>query len=114
MSRIEIIGQKLGNIPWQEKPQGYEGVVWRHSENPMTSWNPTKKTARIYNSAVVPYDNGYVGIFRADHKNGTAMLHFGKSNDGLKSDISDEENNGRMKTEDCFSRYMHMLPAWSR
>ena len=30
-----IIGQNLPNIPWQEKPAGYNKVVWRYSENPV-------------------------------------------------------------------------------
>lgn len=91
MSSIKIIGSVLKNMPWQEKPQGYDGVLWRHSENPITSWNPTKKTARIFNSAVIDYRDGFIGIFRADHKHGKAQLHVGRSKDGLIWDITDEE-----------------------
>mgnify|MGYP001478408003 FL=1 len=91
MSNVKIIGDNLPNIPWQDKPQNYDGVVWRHSGNPIIGWNPTKKTARVFNSAVVPYGDGFVGIFRADHKNGRAQLHFGKSKNGLNWDINDEE-----------------------
>ena len=88
---VKIIGSELKNIPWQDKPEGYEGVVWRHSANPIIGWNPTKKTARIFNSAVVPYEDGFIGIFRADHKHGKPQLHLGRSKDGLKWDIEDEE-----------------------
>lgn len=88
---VKIIGGELKNIPWQDKPEGYEGVVWRHSANPIIGWNPTKKTARIFNSAVVPYEDGFIGIFRADHKHGKPQLHLGRSKDGLKWDIEDEE-----------------------
>lgn len=88
---MKIIGKPLKNIPWQEKPEGYTGVIWRHEGNPIINWNPTRKTARIFNSAVIPYGNGFVGVFRADHKDGKARIHFGRSTDGLKWDICDEE-----------------------
>ena len=91
MEKIKIIGEELKNIPWQEKPEGYEGVVWRYDNNPIINWNPTKKTARIFNSAVVPYEGEFIGVFRADHKNGKPQLHLGRSKDGLKWDIEDEE-----------------------
>lgn len=91
MNKPEIIGEPLKNIPWQEKPKGCQDIVWRHNENPLTEWNQTKSIARIYNSAVIPYGNGFIGVFRADHKDGTARLHVGKSKDGLNWDINDEE-----------------------
>lgn len=91
MSSVKIIGSALKNIPWEEKPQRYHGVVWRHQSNPIIDWNPTPKTARIFNSAVIPYNGGFIGIFRADHKHGKAFLHVGRSLDGYKWDIMDEE-----------------------
>ena len=91
MSIVRIIGEKLDNIPWQDKPVGCEDIIWRHAENPIVQWNPTKKTARVFNSAVIQYGDGFVGIFRADHKNGKALLHFGQSKDGLKWEIYDNE-----------------------
>lgn len=77
-------------IPWEDKPKGCESVVWRYSANPLIGWNPTPSTARVYNSAVVPFEGAFAGVFRADHKNGRAGLHAGFSKDGLKFDISDE------------------------
>ena len=84
-----IIGGSLPNIPWEDKPKGYQGVLWRYSKNPVIGWNPTPSTARIYNSAVLPYKDGFVGVFRADHKNGRAFLHFGTSKDGFNFEIDD-------------------------
>lgn len=89
MSRT-IIGDALPNIPWEDKPKGYEGVMWRYSKNPLIDWNPTPSTARIYNSAVLPFEGSFVGVFRADHKNGRANIHFGRSKDGLLFDIDDD------------------------
>ncbi|MEN8905827.1 MAG: glycoside hydrolase family 130 protein [Clostridiales bacterium] len=89
MNKVKIIGSSIKNIPWEEKPKGYDGVIWRHSKNPIIDWNPTKSTARIFNSSVVPYGDSFVGVFRADHKDSKARIHFGKSKDGLSWDIDD-------------------------
>ncbi len=91
MSKVKIIGKALNNIPWQEKPADCKDVMWRHDGNPIMGWNATKKAARIYNSAVVPYENGFIGVFRADHRNGIPQLHVGRSMDGFKWDIEEEE-----------------------
>lgn len=87
---MKIIGKPLKNIPWQDKPEGFSGIVWRHEGNPIINWNPTKSTARIYNSAVLPYEDKFVGIFRADHKDGKARIHLGWSHDGIQWDICDD------------------------
>lgn len=84
-----IIGNSLPNIPWEDKPEENGRVLWRYSNNPLIGWNPTPSTARIYNSAVMPYDGAFVGVFRADHKNGRANIHFGRSKDGIHFDIDD-------------------------
>ena len=86
---VKIIGQALPNIPWEEAPAGCKEVMWKHSANPIMGWNETPSAARIYNSAVVPYQDGFKGIFRADHKDGIPRLHVGSSRDGLKWDIDD-------------------------
>ncbi|MBO2944387.1 glycoside hydrolase family 130 protein [Paenibacillus sp. F411] len=91
MTNVRIIGEPLPHMPWQEKPEGHEGVLWRHTENPIISWNPTKRTARIFNSAVMPYEDGFIGVFRADHKHGKPQIHVGRSKDGLRWDIEDQE-----------------------
>lgn len=84
-----IIGNALANIPWEDKPKGCDCVMWRYSNNPLIGWNPTPSTCRIYNSAVLPFEGAFVGVFRADHKNGRANIHFGRSKDGLHFDIDD-------------------------
>lgn len=88
---MEIIGPVLPNIPWQDRPENSQDVIWRHDGNPIISWNPTRHTARIFNSAVVSFEEGWMGIFRADHRDGKARLHLGSSKDGLSWDIEDTE-----------------------
>ncbi len=84
-----IIGNAIPNLPWEDKPQGSDAVLWRSTKNPLIGWNPTPSTSRIYNSAVLPYNGAFVGVFRADHKNGRANIHFGRSKDGYRFEIED-------------------------
>jgi beta-1,4-mannooligosaccharide/beta-1,4-mannosyl-N-acetylglucosamine phosphorylase len=79
-----IVGEPLPNMPWEDKPEGCTDVVWRYSGNPVLDWNPIPKAARIFNSAVAPHANGFVGVFRADQRNGRATLFSGQSMDGLQ------------------------------
>lgn len=89
MEKVKIIGSALANIPWQEK-ENPSDIIWRHKENPIMGWNVTEHSARIYNSAVIPYGDGFKGIFRADHKDGIPQLHIGESKDGVHWNISDD------------------------
>lgn len=90
MSQFKIIGENLPNIPWQEKPAGCKEVIWRYDANPVIDRNPIPRAGRVFNSSVLPYGDGFVGVFRADHRDGMPRLHIGYSKDGLKWDI--EEN----------------------
>lgn len=91
MSNVKIIGEAVKNMPWQDRPEGCEDVVWREDRNPIIDWNPTKKSARIFNSAVMPYGDKFIGVFRADHKDGLPQIHLGYSDDAIHWDIEDEE-----------------------
>ena len=85
-----IIGKPLRNIPWQDKPADCKGVVWRYSGNPIIDRNPAGRCARVYNSAVIPYEGKFIGVFRADHIDGKARIHLGRSNDAINWEIEDE------------------------
>jgi beta-1,4-mannooligosaccharide/beta-1,4-mannosyl-N-acetylglucosamine phosphorylase len=86
---VKITGDALPNLPWEERPAGTSDVVWRYSGNPIIDRNPTASAARVFNSAVLPYEGAFIGVFRADHKNGRANLHFGRSRDGKRFEIDD-------------------------
>ncbi len=77
-------------IPWEPKPEGCEDVMWRFSGNPILTWNPIPRGARIFNSAVIPYEGGFIGILRVDYKNGRPQLHLARSEDAVKWDIEHE------------------------
>lgn len=101
MSEVRIIGGALPNLPWEERPEGSSAVVWRHSKNPIIGRSPTGSTARVFNSAVCPFDHAFVGVFRADHAHGRPGLHLGQSRDGLGWEIEDREitwTDGRSKS----------------
>ena len=83
----KIIGAALPDMPWQPRPQGCQAAVWRHDANPIIDWNPIPCAARIFNSAVVAYEGAFIGVFRADYKNGRPHLHVGRSQDALHWDI---------------------------
>jgi len=78
-------------MPWEERQKDSTAVLWRYSKNPIIDWNPTPQVARVFNSAVIPYGDGYVGVFRADHKDITMHLHYAESKDGVNWDINDED-----------------------
>jgi beta-1,4-mannooligosaccharide/beta-1,4-mannosyl-N-acetylglucosamine phosphorylase len=97
-----ILGGAVPNLPWEEKPAGCREVVWRYSGNPIIGWNPVGRVARVFNSAAIPYEGGFVGVFRADHRNARADLHFGRSADGIRWELEPEvipwqDEDGRAK-----------------
>ncbi|MBN2510254.1 MAG: glycoside hydrolase family 130 protein, partial [Spirochaetales bacterium] len=89
MSKIK--GNSLPHMPWEDRPAGNGELMWRYSGNPVTVWNMSRKMARVYNSAVVPFDDGFAGVFRADHKDGRARIHRGFSKDAIHWNIENDE-----------------------
>ncbi len=85
MSKTAIIGTSLPNIPWQDRPaDDRTGLpLWRYSENPIIERNPTPGVARIFNSAVVPYEGAFIGVFRGEQTNGIPFIYLGHSSDGI-------------------------------
>ena len=93
MSEVKMFSEPVPNVPWQDRPtnDNHDAPIWRYTENPIIGRNPAKGVARIFNSAVMPFEDGFIGVFRADHKNGRPQLHLGRSTDALNWDIEDEE-----------------------
>ena len=113
-----IIGSNLPNLPWEDRPAGCKDILWRYSKNPVIGWNPTPSTARVYNSAVYPYKDGFVGVFRADHRNGRANIHFGTSKDGFNFEIRVEvipwvdENGKPNPVSFAYDPRLHFMDGW--
>jgi beta-1,4-mannooligosaccharide/beta-1,4-mannosyl-N-acetylglucosamine phosphorylase len=70
-------------IPWEERPAGSSGILWRSSRNPIIARDLLPRSNSIFNSAVVPFGNGYAGVFRVDDTSRLMNLHAGRSRDGI-------------------------------
>ncbi|NLX70096.1 MAG: glycosylase [Clostridiales bacterium] len=91
MSKVRMFTDNLSNIPWEDKPAGVTGPVWRYSENPIIKRNPIPGVARIFNSAVVPYNGEFIGVFRAEQTDGIPHLYLGYSKDGINWEFEQEK-----------------------
>ena len=65
-----------------------ETVFRRYEGNPIIVPSQVPRANSIFNSAVIPYGHGYVGVFRVDEICRSMTLHVGWSKDGMKWDIS--------------------------
>jgi len=89
ISKYKIMGgQPLPNIPWEDRPQNSEDVVWRYSRNPIIPRNLTRTSNSIFNSAAVPFQGAFAGVFRCDDKQRRMGLYSGRSTDGIKWTIN--------------------------
>jgi beta-1,4-mannooligosaccharide/beta-1,4-mannosyl-N-acetylglucosamine phosphorylase len=73
----------LNDIPWEERPAGRRDVVWRYSQNPIIPRDLLPNSNSIFNSAVVPFEDGFAGVFRCDNTRREMNIHRGVSADGL-------------------------------
>ena len=89
MSKSTTNNKPIISMPWEERTES--GVFWRYSGNPILGWNPIKNVARIFNSAVIEFNNQYVGVFRAEYQNSRPHLHLGWSEDGIIWQINENE-----------------------
>lgn len=79
----KIIESGYSSIPWQERPVGWNRPVWRDSRNPIIRHDQLKTSNSIFNSAVVPFGDGFAGVFRCDNQARQCRLHAGFSDDGI-------------------------------
>lgn len=80
----------MPNIPWEERPTNSNDVIWRYSNNPIIKRDAIPTSNSIFNSAVVPYKDGYAGVFRCDNKARQMNIHAGFSQDGINWNINHE------------------------
>lgn len=86
--KYEIYGQmSLPNMPWAERPEGERGPVWRSKLNPIITRDAVPTANSIYNSAVVPFNGKFAGVFRVDDTTKKLTLHRGFSDDGVNWNI---------------------------
>lgn len=84
MSKYQMIAPSLQKMPWQEAPEGNRNTpLWRYAENPIIDRNPIPGVARIFNSAVMPYKEAFIGVFRAEQTDGIPLIYLGRSQDAI-------------------------------
>jgi beta-1,4-mannooligosaccharide/beta-1,4-mannosyl-N-acetylglucosamine phosphorylase len=93
MADVRILNAgSLSNIPWQNRRNDlHEAPVWRYSGNPVIGRNPCKGVARIFNSAVAPFEGGFVAVLRGEQVDGVPHIYMGRSDDGIHWDIESEK-----------------------
>jgi len=77
-------------MPWQERPAGSDRLLWRSSLNPIIPRDLLPRSNSIFNSAVVPFEDGFAGVFRVDETSRTMNIHAGRSADGVDWQIDPE------------------------
>ena len=83
-------GRVMIDIPWEDRPSGTTDVVWRSSLNPILTRDAVPGANSIFNSAVVPFEDGYAGVFRVDDTTRAMKLHAGRSADGVAWELEPE------------------------
>ena len=85
MSKWKMIAPATPCMPWQDRPEGIVNApIWRYTGNPVIGRNPLPGVARIFNSAVMPYEDGFIGVFRGEQVNGVPHIYLGRSLDGIR------------------------------
>jgi beta-1,4-mannooligosaccharide/beta-1,4-mannosyl-N-acetylglucosamine phosphorylase len=77
-------------FPWEARPASSSDVVWRSSRNPIIARDRVPGANSIFNSAVVPFEDGYAGVFRVDDTRRVMNIHAGRSADGVEWDLDPE------------------------
>ena len=90
MNPITLKTDVLNNLPWQARPTACTAPLWRYQENPIIRRNPIPGVSRIFNSAVLPYEGAYIGVFRGEQTNGIPFIYLGRSKDGIHWEIEHE------------------------
>jgi beta-1,4-mannooligosaccharide/beta-1,4-mannosyl-N-acetylglucosamine phosphorylase len=92
MISLIVNGSSLPNIPWEDRPASSDPkkeIMWRYSHNPIIPRDLTVHSNSIFNSAVVPFKDGFAGVFRCDDTSRHMDIHVGKSKDGINWVIED-------------------------
>lgn len=109
MAKI-VNGTAIPNIPWEEKPQNCRDVVWRSEKNPIITRNFIPDSNSIFNSAVVPFEGGFRGVFRSDSTTRRQNLYAGKSENGVNWEIEENPINFECDDEEVGEFYFGYDP----
>jgi beta-1,4-mannooligosaccharide/beta-1,4-mannosyl-N-acetylglucosamine phosphorylase len=85
--KYKLYSDVIPNMPWEEKPASCKKIIWRSTANPIIQRDLLPTSNSIFNSAVVPFEGEFRGVFRCDDHRREMFLHSGKSKDGVNWDI---------------------------
>ncbi len=92
MPKYKIYAPAVPNMPWQDRPEGIVNApIWRYDANPVIDRNPVPGVARIFNSAVMPYEGKFIGVFRGEQVNGIPYVYLGRSEDAIHWEFEPEK-----------------------
>ena len=114
MSKL-VNAKEIKNLPWEERPEGFDGPIWRYSKNPIIKRHPNKVIGRCFNSALVPFNGEFVGVFRGDNLDDIPHLYVGHSKDGINFEIDEkpiqfEDENGKILPETYYQYDPRVVP----
>ena len=101
-----IIGPSLPNVPWEDRPAGSSAVIWRYSQNPVIPRDAIPRSNSIFNSAAVPFGDGFAGVFRVDDTRRYMNLHAGRSADGFHWELDPDPIEWQF-SEDELATFVH-------
>ncbi len=78
----------MKKIPWQDRPKNSNEIIWRYSENPIINRFAIPNSNSVFNSAVVPFEDGFAGVFRCDNKAVQMNIFAGFSKNALDWEIN--------------------------
>lgn len=77
-------------FPWSPRPAGCTDPVWRNPQNPIIDRYAIPTSNSVFNSAIVPFKDGYAGVFRCDNRAVQMNIFAGFSKDGINWQINHE------------------------
>lgn len=83
-------GMDIPNMPWEERKNGSNELIWRYTQNPVIPRDLIPSSNSIFNSAVISKDNKFYGVFRCDDKSRNMTIHSGNSEDGINWNIDND------------------------
>ena len=81
--------KNIPSFPWEDRPKNSKEIIWRYSQNPIIGRYDIPSSNSIFNSAVVPFGDGFAGVFRCDDRSVRMNIFAGFSTDGLKWNINE-------------------------
>jgi len=98
-----IKGDSIPHMPWEDSANKND-IIWRSKLNPIIPRDLLPNSNSIFNSAVVPFNGEFRGIFRCDDTRREMLLHAGKSKDGVKWEISQNVIDFQL-TKPCLDKF---------